>query len=605
MIPAMHSFPPQERKRRIWPWMLLTLLLLFALGIGALVLFFITRSPNVPNNTVLKIELQGPLPEYLPQRFPESLLTQNVLTVKDHLDNLKKAASDRRIRGVVLKIGTLDTGWAKIEELRDAIAALRFKGKFAIAFSEGMNEHGYYLALACDEIYMPPEAFFEMNGLVNDVYHYPGLLEKLGIGVQYFRYGKYKSQSGETIGQKALSEPVKEMINYNLDMQYNIFVEAVAKARKLTNEQVMTLVDTARLKAEWARDNKLIDGVVYWDEVETKVKQRTGVAEDKKLPTIKPSVYRGVTMQEAGVDEGRHKIALIYSVGLIVAGTGGIDPFSGDAAQGTDPIIAALRQASEDQSIKAIIFRVDSPGGAGLGCDLVRREIEKIKQKKPIIVSMSDVAASGGYWVSMDATAIVAQPSTITGSIGIFSVIPNLQEMSNKLALNPEVFKRGAHADQIIGARPMTPEEAKVFDEELLKSYNFFVSLAAKGRGKTHEQMEEVAQGRSWLGQKALELGLVDKLGGFETAIALAKEKAQIPAGESVKLQVIERSRGLLAEIFGGDEEEQAARALHQMIRASGLAPLFKRIGHITPLTPAMLERHHLFALAEYEVRMH
>ena len=602
----MQSFPYQPRKRRVWPWIVLVLLLLFALSIGGLVLILITHGPSIPDNAVLKIEMSGVLPEYVPKSFPESLFADRVLTIKDHLDNLKKAASDKRIRGVVIKIGLLDAGWAKLEELRDAIAALRQKGKFVVAYSEFMDKHGYYLALACDEIYMPPEAFFEMNGLASEVTHYPGLLEKLGIGVQYYRYGKYKSQSGESLGRKALTDPVKEMINYNLDMQYNILVEAVAKARKLTREQVQTLVDTAHLKSNWAHENKLIDGLAYWDEVESKTKQRINVAEDKKLPTVKPSDYREVTMKDGGLEEGRHKIAVIYAVGLIVAGAGGLDPFSGDQAQGTDPIIAALRQASEDSSVKAILFRVDSPGGAGLGCDLVRREIEKIKQKKPVIVSMSDYAASGGYWVSMQATAIVAQPSTLTGSIGIFSVIPNLKGLYEKLDLNPEVFKRGARADQLLGARPFTPEEAKVYDEELLNSYNFFVDLAAKGRNKTHEEMEKVAQGRAWMGQRAIELGLVDKLGGFETAIAVAKEKAQIPAGDSVRLEVIERNRSLLNQIFGSDDEdERAARALQRLIRASGYAPFLKRFGHIMPLTPAMLAQHHLFALAEYEVRMH
>jgi protease-4 len=599
----MQSFPPPPRKRRIWPWLLLGFVLLLIFGLGGLLLFFLTRGPVIPSNAVLKIELEGPLVEHLPRRFPESLLTENVLTVKDHLDNLKKAARDRRLRGVALKIGRFQSGWAKVEELRDAITELRQQGKFAVAFSEGMDERGYYLALACDEIYMPPEAIFELNGLVSDVFHYPGLLEKLGIELQYFRYGKYKSQSGETLGRRALSEPVKEMINYNLEMQYRILVEAVAQARKLTKEQVLALVDSSRMKSGWARDHQLIDGLAYWDEVEAKIKERIGAAPDKKLATVNQTAYRKVSMSEAGFDAGRHKIALIYSVGLIIAGAGGVDPFSGDAAQGTDPIIAALRQASADPSVKAIVFRVDSPGGAGLGADLVRREIELIKQKKPVIVSMSDLAASGGYWVSMAATAIVAQPSTITGSIGVFSVVPNLSGMYDKLALNHEIIKRGAHADALMGARALTPEEAKIFDEEVLRTYHFFVELAAKGRNQTPAEMEEVAQGRSWLGQRAIELDLVDRLGGLDAAVALAKEQAQIPANESVRLEVIERRRGWLTQFFGGgDEEEQAARALHQAIRASGFAPLLKQLG---PLTPALLERHRLFALAEYEVRMH
>ena len=598
-------FPPPPRRRRIWPWIVIGVFVLGALGISLLI-YLVTRGPRIPDNAVLKVELSGPLVEYTRRRFPEGLFTERVLTVKDHLDNLKKAAGDKRLRGVVLEIGLFESGWAKVEELRDAIAGLRKQGKFASAYSEAMNEQGYYLALACDEIYMPPEAPFEMNGLVSDVFHYPGLLEKLGIEIQYFRYGKYKSQSGESEGRRALTEPVKEMIDYNLDMQYRIFVEAVAQGRKLTAEQVLALVDDSRLKSEWARDNKLIDGVAYWDEVEAKIKRRVGVAEDKKLAMVKPGAYREVSLRDAGLGEGKHKMALIYSVGLVVAGRGGSDPFSSSSIQGTDPIIAALRQAGEDQSVKAVIFRVDSPGGAGLGCDLVRREVERLRQKKPVIVSMSDLAASGGYWVSMSASAIVAHPSTITGSIGIFSIIPNLKGLYDKLALNPEVFKRGAHADELLLARPLTPDEAKTFDEELLKSYNFFVELAAKGRNKTHEQMEEIAQGRAWLGQRAIELGLIDKLGGLETAVALAKEKAQLPADEAVRLEVIERSRGWLQELLGGeDDEARAAQAINQAIRASGMAPLLKRAGHLTPLTPALLERHHLFAMAEYEVRVH
>jgi len=598
-------FPPPPRRRRIWPWIVIGVFVLGALGISLLI-YLVTRGPRIPDNAVLKVELSGPLVEYTRRRFPEGLFTERVLTVKDHLDNLKKAAGDKRLRGVVMEIGLFESGWAKVEELRDAIAGLRKQGKFAIAYSEAMNEQGYYLALACDEIYMPPEAPFEMNGLVSDVFHYPGLLEKLGIEIQYFRYGKYKSQSGESEGRRALTEPVKEMIDYNLDMQYRIFVEAVAQGRKLTAEQVLALVDDSRLKSEWARDNKLIDGVAYWDEVEAKIKRRVGVAEDKKLAMVKPGAYREVSLRDAGLGEGKHKMALIYSVGLVVAGRGGSDPFSSSSIQGTDPIIAALRQAGEDQSVKAVIFRVDSPGGAGLGCDLVRREVERLRQKKPVIVSMSDLAASGGYWVSMSASAIVAHPSTITGSIGIFSIIPNLKGLYDKLALNPEVFKRGAHADELLLVRPLTPDEAKTFDEELLKSYNFFVELAAKGRNKTHEQMEEIAQGRAWLGQRAIELGLIDKLGGLETAVALAKEKAQLPADEAVRLEVIERSRGWLQELLGGeDDEARAAQAINQAIRASGMAPLLKRAGHLTPLTPALLERYHLFAMAEYEVRVH
>ena len=603
--------PPPPKKRSSWVLWLVLGAPLLGCAVFGIVAAAVGGNTSVSDNSVLKIVFDGPIPERADGDDFAELLDKTPMTILDHLDNLKKAAADKRIKGVVMRLEMPHLGWAKIEELRDGLTEFKKSGKFVIAYSEYLDEKAYALALPADELLMAPDSFFEFNGFATDVVHYPGMLEKIGIEVQYFRYGKYKSVSGETLGRKALTEPVKEMINVTLDTQLGLFVDAVAAARKLTTDEVKALMNAPGLHAEWGVEKKLLDGIAYWDEVEGKIKKRLSLGEKDKLKFVSASRYRQVTHSEAGLEDGKHTFALIYSQGLVVAGKGGTDPFSGDDSQGATPIIEAMRKAVEDDKVKAIIFRVDSPGGAGLGCDLVRREVQRLREKKPIIVSMSDMAASGGYWVSMDATAIVAQPSTYTGSIGIWSVVPNLKVTYEKLGLNQEVFTRGAHADALNGTRAMNEDEAKTFDTALKASYDRFVELASKGRKKTHEQLEEVAQGRTWLGKVAIDKGLVDKLGGFDAAIALGKEKANLPAGDTVKLVSYEKKRSFLQQLLSKDEDDDVgARALNQALaramRVSGLRAVLAPASGLTAVAREMLQHHEtIFPMAEYQLDIH
>ena len=373
--------PPLPKKRSTWVlWLVLGAPVLGCLVFGV-VAAMVGSSASVPDNAVLKIVFSGPIAERNADDGLSELFDRAPLTMRDHLDNLKKAASDKRIKGVVIRLESPALGWAKIEELRDALTDFKKSGKFLIAYSEYLDEKSYSLALPADEVLMAPDSFFEFNGLSADVLHYPGLLEKLGVEVQYFRYGKYKSVSGETLGRKVLTEPVKEMINGTLDTQLALFVEAVSTARKLSPDEVKNLIANPGLHSEWAVQKKLLDGTAYWDEVEAKMKKRMSVGEKEKLHVVSATRYHQVSESEAGLEEGKHTFALIYSQGLIVAGKSGVDPFSGDSSQGATPIIEALRKAADDEKVKAIIFRVDSPGGAGLGCDLVRREVERLREK--------------------------------------------------------------------------------------------------------------------------------------------------------------------------------------------------------------------------------
>jgi protease-4 len=563
----------------------------------------------VDDGAVLRMKLTGPLPEYVQSEGFNELFGPKPVTVQQHVFNLKKAASDKRIKGVLIELEQLQAGPAKIEELRDAVVAFRKSGKFVIAWSEYLTEREYGLAIAADQIVMPKDSRFEFNGFATDLAHYPGMLEKLGIEVQYFRYGQYKSGSGEQFGRKAFTEPVKEMINGNLQRVFEHFVSAVAEHRKLEAAQVKALIDEAGEKSDWAVEKKLIDKVAYWDEVEDDLRTRTGLKPDDKVKFVSASKYRQVSGKQAGLPEGKHTVALIYSVGLIVAGKGGTDPFSGGDAQGADAIIKSLRKAVEDDDVKAIVFRVDSPGGAGLGCDYVRREVEKARAKKPVIVSMSDVAASGGYWVSMDATAIVAQPTTYTGSIGIFAVVPNMGPLYEKLDLNNETFKAGPHADAIIGARKMTDEEAKAFDDNLLGSYKRFVELAAKGRGKSYDQLEPVAQGRTWLGDEALEKGLVDKLGGVDTAIQLAKEKAGLPVDQPVKVEIFTPKKTFMQALLERDDEDEespmtraAVAVIGRALQATPSGALLKKVPHLGLFTREVLAGERVFPMMDVAI---
>ena len=602
--PVPSSLPPPKKARRLLPYVIVGVLV--GVPLLAVALVAALSGPSIPSKAVLRMNLTGEVPERVESDGLLSLLSKPQLTVKDHLDNLKKAAADKRIRGVLLKLDGAQLGWAKVEELRDALRAFRKSGKFVIAYAEQLSAPDYALAISADEVLMPSDSSFAVTGLSAEVLHLPGLLEKLGIEVQYFRYGKYKSVSGETFGRKALTEPVKEMINENLDGQYRRLVEMIALDRKLPPDQVRALIDAPGLRANWAQEHKLVDGLAYFDQVEANLRGKLGVEEKEDVPYVSAASYQKVSLSDAGVKEGKDVVALIYSVGLIVAGEGGTDPLGGGPSQGTRPIIEALRRAAKDSDVKAVVFRVDSPGGAGLGCDLVRREIEALVKTKPVVVSMSDAAASGGYWVSMNASAIVAQPSTVTGSIGIWAVVPNLKTTYALLGVNPETFTRGAHADMFSGARPFTAEEAKLFDDELLASYRRFVELAAKGRNKTVEQMEEVAQGHTWSGERAKELGLVDALGGLDTAVDLARQKAGL--GEKrVRVEVFEKKKTLLGQLLGRDDEEDEpalAPAARAAFLATGIPAALDRLGAPLWTSELLSGREHLFLTPECSMRM-
>jgi len=534
-------------------YVLLTLLVLAILSF--LGLFFLVRGlsdtePVVEGNSTLVITLAGAIPEHTAaSEFPFAIGRDE--NMKDILDNIDKAKADRRIKGILLKINANMMGWAKVEEIRQKLIDFKSSGKYVIAYlGSYVSEKEYYTALAADSVFAVPGGFLEMNGLVIETVHLPGLFEKLGISLEYFAFGKYKSHSGETFGRKKHTEPVLEMLNDLLDQEFNTLVNGIATRWNIPPAEVISVIDKGYIRAEKLNELGWLTDILYEDQLFERLKQLNHEGLHRQLNQISSKTYSQITLESLGLNKGKDRIALIYSQGIVQEGDDTVSLLSMEQSAGTSPIIQAIRRAAKSKMVKAIVFRVDSPGGSGLGCDLVWREILEAKKIKPVIVSMSDYAASGGYWISMGATAIVAQPTTLTGSIGIWGIFPDLSGLYDKLGLAEEHVKRGQHADMMLFSKKMSSNEKELYRDYIQSTYHEFVSKAAASRGKAYDELEPYAQGRSWMGTQAKQFGLIDELGGLDKAIEIAREKAHIDSSASVKVVVYETQKSLIDKVL-------------------------------------------------------
>ena len=535
---------------------LFVLILVVGLGIGLLFMALREGEPNIRDNSVLVLKVDGSLPDYV----PEDPITSRLFGADDPslttlLTQLKKAKSDKRIGAVLLDIHLTEAGWAKMDELRDAIASYRTSGKPIYAYMEFGADKEYYLATACDRIYVAPIGDLFIDGLAAEVMFFRGSLDKLGITPDVYQIGKYKN-TPDHYTRKEMSEAHREVINALLDDQFNRYVNTLAQARRKSPEDVRTLIDNAPLNARQAQEAGLIDEAKYRDEVDNELKKRLGYKESDKLHTVKASVYRRVSPESLGLNEGE-RIAVIFASGPIVSGKSndGNGPFSGQFA-GSDTVVKALNDARDDKTIRAIILRVDSPGGTTYASDVIWHAVESAKQKKPVVISMSDLAASGGYYISAGANRILAQPSTITGSIGVYAGKPVLKGFYDWIGVNSEYVLRGKNAGIFRKTEPFTDEERIKF-EAMVKSfyYDDFLPKVAKGRNRDVEYIDSIAQGRVWSGAQAKDRGLVDEFGGLERAVEVVKQLANIPADKGVRRVVFPAPRSFFEQWFGGDQD--------------------------------------------------
>jgi protease IV len=546
------------------------IVLIVLIGVAVVVSAFRKGAPSIRDNSVLALHVAGSLPDFSAddplKRFfggPDQSLTGLVM-------QFKKAKADKRIKAILLDVDMSGVGWGKAEEIRDAIADFRTSGKPVYAYIEfGLNKE-YYIATACDKIYVPPPGELFITGLAADVMFFRGSLDKLGIYPDIYQIGKYKSV-GDMFTQKQMTDAHREYINSLLDDLYGRYVNAIAQARHKTPDQVRALIDNAPYNAAKAKEAGLIDDSAYRDDVVKIMKRMLGYKDSDPFTPVKGSDYRDVPPESLGLNKGE-KVAVIYATGDIGSGSSQNSP-SGEQSIGSDTLAKALTDAAGDQSIKAIVMRVDSPGGSGLASDIIWHAVEEANQKKPVVVSMSDVAASGGYYISASAAKIVAQPSTITGSIGVVAGKPVMRGFYDWLGISNEYVLRGKTAGMFRETEKFSDEERAKFEDWIKTTYyQDFIPKVAKGRNKDAQAVDAVGQGRVWTGYQAKERGLVDEFGGLDRAIEIAKQLAKLPADKEVRRVIMPYPQTFIQQLLSGGGDNSNTKVEEQ--RAAVMASL-------------------------------
>jgi protease IV len=537
---------------------LVLVLIFMAVAVSAVGLIFmglaVGRGPQISSNSTLLLEVHGDLQE----NEPTSVLGQFLeppATVRSIVDSLRKAAVDTRVTSVVIRPTGTAALWGKVQEVRDAIIAFKRSKKPIVAYLEYGGDQQYYLASACDKVFLMPTASLDLTGMANYELFLRGTLDKIGALPDAIHVGDYKTASN-TFTEHTFTPAHREMAeSLNTDL-YEQVIAGIAESRQKTATDVRRLVDHGPYLPEDAVRAGLVDDLAYQDEIDDKVQLGRG-----RINTLRQHEYRNVALNSLGLNRGP-RIAVIYAVGLISTGASNRD---GGQVIGADTMVEYIRKARADDSIRAIVLRIDSPGGSAIASDVIWREIMLTRDRKPVIASMSDVAASGGYYIAMPAHAIVAQPSTLTGSIGVVLIRFVIDGTLKKMGVNLETVKQGRYADLFSPVRPFTPDERKRLGELMQATYDTFVEKAASGRNSTPERIDAVAQGRVWTGKQAKEIGLVDELGGLDRALEIAKERAKIAAGTEVELVVFPPKKSLLevvADPLGRNDRGTTVAAL-------------------------------------------
>lgn len=541
---------------------------------------------RVVKNSVLELKLDRPITERDPQDpLSELGFSFGGFSSTDGLDQIKaairKAKTDDNIEGIFLNMRFVDGGMAKLEEIRNELIDFKKSGKFIVSYTDLSQEKAYYLASVADKIYVNPLATVEFNGMSSEVYFFKGTLDKLDIKPQIFKVGEFKS-AVEPFFLEKMSDPARMQMESFLNSINDFQLRNIAKARNKSYEELKNISDNLLVRdADDAKKYGLITDVGYYDEAIKYVKEKAGVEGDDKLELVSLSKYKKVKGEKES-NSSSNRIAVIYAEGDIVDGKGDEDNI------GSERYAEAIRKAREDERVKAVVLRISSPGGSALASDVMWREIQLTRKVKPVIASMSDMAASGGYYLAMGCDTIVAHPNTITGSIGVFGVIPNIQGfMNNKLGITIDNVKTGKYSDVPTLTRPMTEFEQEVVQRQINQIYDVFTKKAAQGRGMTQDKLKEYASGRVWSGAEAKERNLVDVFGGLETAIEIAAAKANIK--DDYRLTELPARKNFMEELMG----DMGSQVKERYVKAElgELYPLYnmyKKVEHIQGIQTRM-----------------
>ncbi|MBI3472714.1 MAG: signal peptide peptidase SppA [Candidatus Solibacter usitatus] len=522
---------------------------------GVILVFSLVRlggekRPTVSGGSTLVLRLEGEIPERAPVEIPLPFLEQQTpLTMLDTWDILRKAAVDSRIKAVILEPRGLAVGWGKMQELRASLEQFRRSGKPLVAYLRSPGTREYYLASAADKVYLSPEDLLDVKGLRAELMFFRRTLDKLGVQVEIEHAGKYKD-FGDTFVRDKMSPETREVINSVLDEIYGHLVDTLAKARKKTPEQMRAIIDDGPFLADQALAKGLVDALVYEDQMLDDLKKRAKLGEIKK---VSHRDYAKVPASSLGL-EGGSRIAVLMADGGITRGSSSGDGSSDDGI-GSIGFNRMLRRIADDGSIRGVVVRIDSPGGDAIASDDIWREMNLLARRKPLVISMSDVAASGGYYMAMTGDPIVAYPGTYTGSIGVVYGKANLKGLYDKLGITKDILTRGRFADVDSDYSPLTEPARRKLREGIDNTYKTFVAKVAEARKRKYEDVEPLAQGRVWLGSQAKQRGLIDELGGLDRAIELVKKKARIGATEKVTLVAYPPKRSVFDLLWGHTPE--------------------------------------------------
>ncbi len=528
---------------------LVALALLVFLTIGFIAGLSDEKAVQVSDNSVLhlrleapitELELDDPLAEVFPAAADQSI---GLLRLKQVI---RHAKTDPKIEGIYLNTSMAMTGIASLKELRESILEFRESGKWVVAYADFFTEGGYYLATAADKIYMYPEGQAEFNGLATEVMFFKKLLDKLEVNPQIFRVGDFKS-AVEPFMRENLSEENRLQLNSILNSMYDEILRDVAEARNIPLERLKEI--SGKMLVQDAQDAKkygLIDSLLYDDEVKAELRGRLNLDEDSKIGFVRYGQYKKTVPVVAS---SKNEIAVIVADGEIVPGR------SDNGTVGSATVVELVRKARTNDRVKAIVLRVNSPGGVFQSADQMWRELVLAAEAKPVICSMSDYAASGGYYLAMACDTIVAQPTTITGSIGVFSVLFDLSAfLDHKIGITAEEVKTGDYGDMVTVTRRLTDAEKAIWQKQTEKIYDTFTRKAAESRGMSQDALKKIASGRVWTGSQAKENGLADVIGGFDDAVDIAAQQANI--GDDYKLRFYPQPKPLLDRLMGNVEEE-------------------------------------------------
>jgi protease IV len=512
----------------------------------------------VSDNSVLQLKLNGRITEMEVEDPFEGLPIPGVEEPTIGLIQLKKALfhakSDNAIRGIYLDVSMFQGGYAVAKEIRESILDFRKSGKWVIAYSEGYSEASYYLASSSDKVYLNPEGEIEFNGLALEVSFFKKLFDKLEIKPEIFRVGDFKS-AVEPFFLDKMSDANRLQLKELIDEINNTTLKEVGESRKINEDEIKKISGQMLITSpEDAKKYKLIDSLVYYDEVQSDLRSRLGLGKLDKIKFIKYSKYK---KSFTASSSSKNEIAVVVAEGDIVSGK------AQEGTIGSDTFAEELRKARTNDKVKAIVLRINSPGGSALASDVMWREVRLASKEKPIIASMSNLAASGGYYLAMGCDTIVAEPNTITGSIGVFSVLFDLSSfLDKKIGITFDEVKTGEAGNLVTFTRPLTAIEKAIWQKKTDKIYERFTSKAAEGRKMAVEKLRSVASGRVWSGTQAKERGLVDVIGGFNDAVQIAANAAGV--GDDYKLKLYPKQKTFFAQWLQGLEENAKAKLLQQ-----------------------------------------